>query len=91
MSSTQPTTTNLSQCQHCGQLEKSAVPLGPCLGSGDHDFKPIDRSTLAKALGSLGGRKRTYATDEERHEARKESWRKQNEKRKAARNAETSP
>ena len=53
---------HLLQCIRCGFLENGYVDMIPCSDGKDHNFKPLSRETVASALGSYGGRPKTYKT-----------------------------
>jgi len=71
----------LKQCIHCGFLENGHVKMMPC-NRDKHIFEPLSRESLAKALGSTGGRPRTYLTGDDKRAANREAVRKFRGKRK---------
>jgi len=75
--------TGFAQCTVCGFLKGGHVPLNACTSkTGVHRFKELDSHVLASALGSRGGRPPTYATEEERMAARRETFIRANNKRR---------
>lgn len=74
---------HLLQCVKCGFLQNGVVQPRPCLyNNGDHTFEPLSKHTVAAALGSTGGRPPIYKTNEERREARLQSFQRYNRKRR---------
>lgn len=73
----------LEQCINCAQLRNGVAKLHPCRNPNGHKFEPLSRHTIAKALGSTGGRPKVYATEAERIAARKATLTRSNDRRRA--------
>lgn len=76
-------TNTLDQCINCAQLRNGIARIYPCRHPDGHKFEPLSRHAIAKALGSAGGRPKVYATEAERIAARRETFRRSNDRRRA--------